>query len=104
MLGEIRERQIKATEFVTLMRCYSELGLDVLLMSRDRGGGPRTEAKASARSGPGPTLKGNSEGYLETGKEPFYGCGDEGVWVIWRRLVADVEQIQNHGRDSVSRG
>lgn len=34
MLGEILDYQIKATDFVMLMCCYSKLGLDVLLMSR----------------------------------------------------------------------
>lgn len=40
MLGEILDYEIKATDFVMLMCCYSKLGLDVLLMSR---------AQASAR-------------------------------------------------------
>lgn len=34
MLGEILDYEIKATDFVMLMCCYSKLGLDVLLMSR----------------------------------------------------------------------
>lgn len=33
MLGEILDYEIKATDFVMLMCCYSKLGLDVLLMS-----------------------------------------------------------------------